>query len=231
MFMRGVLMSISNIKSVGRRPLNIIVYENIKRAIIRGEIAPGTRLTETKVGKQMDVSTTPVREAFRRLESERLVKIIPWRGAIVQEFTNREISEVYQCREPLEVLAIQLAIDLIDEAGIKRLEELLDKSGATMDLAKHVEFNTKIHKTILEYAGNKTLATMLEELNDVISHYRHISTYSVQRKKEVYFEHTEIINALKDRDKQAAIKAVKAHISSGYNYIKDNMAENEQLDI
>lgn len=220
-------MSLSKIETVGRRPLNIIVYENIKKAIIQGEIEPGTRLTETKVGEQMDVSTTPVREAFRRLESERLVKIIPWRGAIVQEFSNQEISEVYQCREPLEVLAVELAIDLIDEAGIKRLEELLEKSNVTKDFAEHVKINTKIHNTILEYAGNKTLAILLEELNDVIYHNRHISSYSDKRKKEVYFEHTEIINALKARDKEAAVIAVKTHVKNGYNYIRSKMAKKE----
>lgn len=214
-------MGISKIRTAGRRPLNIIVYENIKEAIIRGEIEPGTRLTETKVGKQMDVSTTPVREAFRRLESERLVKIIPWRGAIVQEFSGEQIEDAYQCREPLEILAIELAIDFIDEEGIQQLEDLVHKVNSTNDCTEQFDVYTSIHQLIIEYARNKTLKKLIEQLNDFICYNRHISSYSAKRRKDIFTEYNQVIQALKERDKTKAIEAVKTHIQNEHMYIKE----------
>lgn len=216
-------MSISKIQTVGRRPLNIIVYENIKKAIIDGVIKPGTRLTETKVGEQMNVSTTPVREAFRKLESERLVKIIPYRGAIVQEFSRQEIDEVYQCREALEGLAIELAIDHINDEGIQELKELVEQSQRTTDFSEYVRINSAIHNIILKYSKNETLANLLDQLNDVIYHNRNVSSYSDQRRDEIYLEHMQILKAIKAKDKALAKQAMKAHVQKGYKYIKGKL--------
>src|SRR5699024_6087221 len=88
--------------------LSEFVYEEIKLAIINKKIPPQYRLTETEVAKQMNVSTTPVREAFRLLSVVGLVKIVPWKGVIVQSYSEKEIQETYQCRIALEVLAVQL---------------------------------------------------------------------------------------------------------------------------
>src|SRR5699024_1829235 len=114
-------MSINNIKRP--QPLNVIIYERIKTAIINKEIEAGTHITEKVISEKMNVSTTPVRESFRRLETGGLVIIEPWRGAVVRSLDEQQIFEVYQCREALEVLTIQLAIDNIDNEGINKLEE------------------------------------------------------------------------------------------------------------
>lgn len=220
-------MSISKIKSIGRQPLNVMVYENIKNAIVAGDLEPGTRLTETKVGEQLNVSTTPVREAFRRLASEGLLKIIPWRGAIVQEFSDRELLEVYQCREVLEVLSIKSAMDHLDEAGIKKLENLVEQSILTTTISEHVEINSSIHQTILEYAQNEMLASLIGQLNDVIYHNRNMSSYNEKRRYEIYNEHLQIIQAIKEGDKQKAQLAMEIHVKNGYTYIIDRLKKKE----
>lgn len=221
-------MSISKIKTVNRKPLNMVVYENLKAAIVSGEIEPGTRLTETAVSRQMDVSSTPVREAFRRLASEGLVKIIPWRGAVVQGFTPEQLVEVYQCREALEVLAVQLATEHIDEQGIAKLKELLKRSLETTDSTEYMENNTLIHEIIFEYAKNKTLSNLIGQINDVIMHNRNVSSYSDKRKKEIHEEHKAIIEALENRDKEAASIAMSRHIQNGYNYIKERLEKKDE---
>lgn len=201
----------------------MVVYENLKEAIVSGEIEPGTRLTETAVSQQMDVSSTPVREAFRRLASEGLVKIIPWRGAVVQEFTPKQLVEVYQCREALEVLAVQLATEHIDEPGLEKLKSLLQKSLETTDNTEYTENNTLIHEVIFEYARNQTLSNLLGQINDVIMHNRNVSAYSEQRKKEIHEEHKQIILAIENRDREAASIAMSRHIQNGYHYIKQRL--------
>ncbi|MEH7125815.1 GntR family transcriptional regulator [Bacillus sp. JJ1503] len=218
-------MSISKIKTVNRKPLNMVVYDNIKSAIVNGEIEPGTRLTETAVSEQMNVSSTPVREAFRRLASEGLVKIIPWRGVVVQEFSSQKLVEVYQCREALEVKAIQLAVEQIDETGIEKLKILLEKSKVTNDYTKYTEINTSIHETLFEYANNNTLTNLIGQINDVILHNRNVSSYSESRKDEIYEEHKRIIQALENRNKDEAAIAMKEHIENGFKYIKTRLEE------
>lgn len=213
-------MSISSFKVIGKSPLTTVVYENIKQAIITNEIAPGTRLTEVSISKQLGVSSTPVREAFRRLESERLVKIIPYRGVVVQQFSTKEIDEVYQCRRSLEVLAIKLAVDTIDDKGLMKLQNLVEKSKKEKDFSEYVSINTAIHDIIMSYAGNGTLESLLQQLQDVIYHNRNVSSFSPTRKKEIYEEHLQIIKALEERDKDAAAQAMSDHILNGYEYIK-----------
>lgn len=220
-------MSIEKIRTVGRQPLNVMVYENIKKAIVEGDLLPGTRLTETKVSEQMNVSTTPVREAFRRLASEGLLKIIPWRGAIVQEFSNQEIIEVYQCREALESLAVSLAIDHIDEHGIKMLYELVEKSKATKDFSKYAEINSEIHNLILFYAKNEKLTQMMGQLSDVIYNNRNLSSYSDQRRSEIYNEHILIVKSIEEKDKEQAKHAIVDHVRNGYEYIRERLAIQE----
>ncbi|WP_301109892.1 GntR family transcriptional regulator [Sporosarcina sp.] len=218
-------MSIENIKTVGRQPLNVMVYENIKVAIVEGDIAPGTRLTETKVSEQLGVSTTPVREAFRRLASEGLVKIIPWRGAIVQEFSTKQLANVYTCRESLEALAVELAIDNMDEVGIRELYNFVERSVETTSSSEYFELSSAIHNTILRYADNETLSNLLVQLNDVIYHNRNISSFNDERRSEIYKEHMEIVKAIEEKDKVQAKLAMQSHVRNGFNYIQNHLAK------
>lgn len=218
-------MGLSKIKSASRQPLSVVVYENLKSAIVSGELEPGTRLTETAVSEQMNVSSTPVREAFSRLASEGLIKIIPYRGAIVQEYTSQEILEVYQCREALEVKSIELAVDHIDEKGIIQLKKLLKKSKDAADYTKFVEINTEMHGVFFEYAKNDTLFKLFNQIQDVILNNRNVSSYNDVRKEEIYEEHKMIISALEDKDKERAKVAMANHIKNGYAYIMSQLAK------
>lgn len=223
-------MSTQKIKALGKQPLNIMVYESIKNAILDGIFEPGTRLTETSLSKQLNVSSTPVREAFRRLESERFVEIIPYRGAIVQKFSLKEIDDVYKCRLPLEILAIELAIDNITDDIVDKLYFLVEKSRKTNDISEYVRINSEIHNLILECANNQTLKKLLDQINDVIDRDRNISSNSLKRKTEINKEHLKIVDAIKSRNKESAKKAMEIHINNGYAYINRNLQSRDKTD-
>lgn len=216
-------MSIENLKDIKRKPLNTIVYENLKNAIISGEIEPGTQLKENEIAQQLNVSSTPVREAFSRLASAGLIKIIPYRGAVVQSFSDKEMEEVYACREALEVLVVQLAIHNIDDEGIRILQELVDQSSNTADATEFFEINTNIHNTLLNYANNQMLEKLLSQISEMILHDRNISSYSLHRKQQIYREHNDIVEAIKEKDIVRAETAIRTHIRNGFNYIKDHI--------
>lgn len=208
-------------KSVNRKPLSVIVYESLKSAIINGEIEAGSRLTETVVSTQLNVSSTPVREAFTRLSSEGLVKIVPWRGAIVQEFTSQQLLEAYECREALETMAVKLAAQKITDNEIEKLQAIFADAEKTEDQTTFAELNTELHKLIFEYANNQTLTDMISQINDVILNHRNISSYSSSRRKQILKEHSEMIAALSKRDSEKAAYAIQKHIQNGYQYILD----------
>lgn len=219
------LLSINNIESIGRKPLSTIVYENIKKAIINGDITPGTRLTETKVSEQLGVSTTPVREAFRRLESERLVQNIPYKGAIVQELSTKEIEEVYQCRLALEVLMIESVAESIDKEGITSLRKLVEASKQFSDFPNYETSNTAIHEKILSYTTNETLRAMLKQLHEVVYYNRSRYSLSEVRRIENYKEHLRIVEALEAKDIEEAKEAMTIHIENAYTYIQRKLNE------
>lgn len=216
-------MSISNIKEIKRDTLSYTVYQSIKDSIINGDIEPGTRLTESKLSKQLNVSATPVREAFRELSSEGLIKLIPYRGAVVQRFTHEELSEVYECREALEVKAVELAIYNIDDDSLNELYSLLEKSKGTSSHLEYVEVNSSIHNLILKNAKNQTLMNFMKQIQEVVMHNRTLSSYSEERKKEMYEEHKNIIDAIKNKDIENAKINMKKHIQNGFHYIKERI--------
>lgn len=208
------------LETVGRQTLNQKVYKKLKLSILNGSLTPGKKLNEVQVAEQMDVSPTPVREAFRMLAMEGLVEIIPWKGVVVREFSSEEILEVYQCREALEILAIRLAIDKISNKDIEDLDKYIEYSEKAKDVSELVAINTKIHNFIIKHANNKKLEFLLSLLDDVLLHDRNISAFDDRRSKEIQLEHIEIINAFKNRDTKGAENAMKKHIRNGYNYIE-----------
>lgn len=223
-------LDLSKVESVERQPLNVRIYENLKAAIIKGDLQAGNRLTETEVAKQMKVSPTPVREAFRRLAAEGLVKIVPWKGVVIQSFSDDEVKESYQCREALEVLAVRLAAENFDEQGIEKLHGLLDQSFKAESGTEIVQLNSEIHSLIIEYARNAKLKTLLDLVSDVIFHDRNISAYNSSRREEINAEHLEILYALKEKDADKAEKAMRVHIQNGLAYItQENLSKKKGI--
>lgn len=215
-----------NIKTVRRQTLNQKVYEALKLSILDGDLPPETKLNEVQVAEQLNVSPTPVREAFRMLASEGLVEIIPWKGVIVKNFSQDEVLEVYQCREALEVLAVQLAVDKINEEDLLELDKYIVQSREADSVSQLVDINTKIHSFILNKSGNKKLDFLLGLLNDVLLHDRNISAFDVNRRKEIEEEHIELLNALRGKDIVRAEEAIRNHIKNGYNYIEKKLKNN-----
>ena len=103
------------------RPLREIVYEELKRQIMIGEIPPGTRMMEVELADDMGVSRTPIREAIRKLEKEGLVSIEPRRGAYASDVSIKDMVDVLEVREFLEGMAAGLAAKKITEEEVERI--------------------------------------------------------------------------------------------------------------
>ena len=210
--------ALSGLHILKGRPLSEQVYEQLKSSIIQGNLESETRLTETDIAKQIGVSPTPVREAFRRLAAEGYLEIAPWRGATVRSVTEKDRIETYQCREVLEGLACRLAAATIDAKGLQRLRRLIKESLDAGTATDVVHRNSEIHDIIFDYAGNSKLRATLGLFHEVIIRDRTLTAYNENRRSEISAEHEAILAALEKHDGDAAEQAMRTHVRNGYEY-------------
>lgn len=209
-----------NIGTLKRGPLSSQVYETLKESIIKGDIKPGTRLTEKIVIDELGVSSTPVREAFRKLNNDGLIEMIPYKGVKVKSIDVADLVEVYSCRAMFEKHSIKLAIENYEPELVADLCKILEQSKIATTQTGYVDYNTQFHNRILKQANNSRLEGFFKQLEDVILHNRLHSSYSEERKKEINEEHEEIIKAIAQRDSESAETYMEKHIINGFEYMK-----------
>ena len=126
------------------------VYDIIKNMIVHREIAPGEKINEEQIAKQTGVSRTPIREALCRLDNEKIIEMIPRKGAFVIRQSEETVREVLEIREVLEGLVTRLATIHIDEkTTLGKLEKCLDKISGVPDedrfLMKYTQSDVQFH--------------------------------------------------------------------------------------
>lgn len=102
-------------------PLRDVVFNTLRKAILRGELKPGERLMEIQLANKLGVSRTPIREAIRKLELEGLVLMIPRKGAEVAQITEKNMQDVLEVRKALEELSVQLACERITPEQVEEM--------------------------------------------------------------------------------------------------------------
>ena len=195
--------------------LGEFVLGRLKDAIRRGRYQPGQRIREAEVAGWLGVSRTPVREAFRRLQSDGLLKLTPWRGAVVAELDRAQVAELYATRRTLEGTAAALAAKHASEAEIAVFFELLDQDAAAVDNVKRrARINRQFHQALYRAAHNRYLMQALNALSDSLALLKS-TTYEVPgRPDQARQEHQRIAEAIRRRDPDAAERATRIHIDS-----------------
>ncbi|MEM5458274.1 GntR family transcriptional regulator [Paraburkholderia phytofirmans] len=137
-----------------------VVVPALREAIVEGVLAPGSRLSEVQVAKQLNVSRTPMREAFAQLEREGLVTVLPRVGAYVRAVTLRDVEEIYTVRAALECLAVQLASERITALGSAQLDDVIEAMRMSVDAddpAGYVDALDRFYAIVMTIADNRTL--------------------------------------------------------------------------
>ncbi len=198
------------------KPLREIVYEELKRQIMIGEIPPGTRMMEVELADEMGVSRTPVREAIRKLEKEGLVSIEPRRGAYASEVSIKDMVDVLEVREYLEGMAASLAaVRVTDEEKetLRLATEKYKKAVEEGNVPEIIKFDEEFHKLIVNFSGNKTLVQMVSQVQDLALRFRYIYYDDFTRFKNQPLEHEEIFHAISNGNAEDARLGVLEHIS------------------
>ena len=194
------------------QPLFTGLYEELQKDILSGSIPNGSKLTEHAVCKEYNVSRTPVREAFRQLEADGLIRSIPNRGAFVTSLTKRDISDLFDLRILIEVQAVEWAIKRMCSEDINRLAESLDfMEFYTLrdDVEKVLSFNSQFHSIIYAGTGNRKLQRSLEVYQTYLKYSAPHRSYTESDLKTILEEHRAIYEAFESRNTAAGRKAME----------------------
>jgi len=195
--------------------LSSMVHDALSEAITSGALPLGFRLREIPLSQHFGVSTTPVREAVRRLEREGLVEVSPRRGAIVAGVDVERAADLYELREILECRAARRAAQQRG-SDLSRLNQLLAEAEGFLDEPDQVEFNrldVQFHRAIGDLGGNAQLAEMAERVHRRIQAVRIACAVSLPgRPRLSQRQHRAIVAAFKARDADRSETLVRAHI-------------------
>lgn len=198
-----------------RRTTTVGIYERLRRAIMDFELAPGARITETELADTFGISRTPVREALHRLENEGLISIRPKQGCFVRDVDIHQISNYYDIRIALEVMAVELACKNMPDEVIAQLSDTWNPAKRPKRFKNSDEIKVLeevFHAMIAEYSGNPVLASYLKDVNDHIRSVRRLGFPDEKSVIETYDEHYRICKLLKKRDARAARDEMIRHI-------------------
>jgi len=198
-------------------PLRDVVFNTLRQAILKGELKPGERLMEIQLAQRLGVSRTPIREAIRKLELEGLVTMVPRKGAEVAQITEKSLRDVLEVRKALEELAMQIACDKISDVTIEDLEVALEEFKSAIsskELTAIAEADVNFHDVIYNATQNDKLISILNNLREQMYRYRieYIKDYGSH--KRLIEEHEQIIESLKNQDKESATMAICNHIDN-----------------
>ena len=197
------------------------VFEHLENAIYSGAYAEGQILTETFLSKELGVSRTPVREALRRLEQERLIEETG-KGSRVLGVTVQDVEDIYEIRLRTEGLATRWAAERMTQEQIKGLHELLDLQEFYLSQENINELkntDTRFHDALYEACGSKTLQDILSSLHRKMQRFRRRSLSHMERATIALKEHRAILAALEAKDPQKAEEAAVIHVRNARDHV------------
>ena len=198
-------------------PLRDVVYKKLRRAILLEELKAGERLTEIHLADKLGVSRTPIREAIRKLELEGLVIMIPRRGTIVAEITEKSLKNVLEVRRVLDMLSAELVCERMDEEGKKALEKAcrdFEEAIRTGDLREIAQKDVELHNIIVEASGNNVLQHLVGNLSEQMYRYRVKYLKDDSRYETLIKEHQGIYESIVRREGKTAARLAKEHIDN-----------------
>ena len=205
-------------------PLRDVVFNTLRKAILRGELKPGERLMEIQLANKLGVSRTPIREAIRKLELEGLVLMIPRKGAEVAQITEKNMQDVLEVRKALEELSVQLACERITPEQVEEMKmaaEDFRKVLKSCDETKIAEADVKFHDIIFAATNNQRLITLLNNLREQMYRFR----VEYLKQKECYpqllEEHDKLIALISGGEVEEACELMGCHIDNQASTVSD----------
>ena len=201
------------------------VFHKLRDDILSGKYEEHEELKEVAIGEEMGVSRTPVREAFRQLELEGLIQIIPNKGAYVTGITEKDVKDIYIIRSLLEGLCARWATEHITKEQMEEMEEnvYLAKFHAEKGhLEQLADLDNRFHDILYEACNSKMLEHQLKDFHEYVLRVRKKTLANANRGPKSNEEHEQIMEAIKAKNADLAEQLANHHMLNAYN----NMVEN-----
>lgn len=188
----------------------------LREAILSGRMKPGQKINEKEIAEKLNISRSPLREALRTVAQEELVTISPYRGAIVAEISVKELKEIFEVREMIELFAV----DLIERHAVTDFEEMrravdLDVNQLRqLEIGEYLNQVTQFHLALVKRAGNAKLMELHKVLNNSLIRYQRIVATAPDRMERSIEEHKHVVDAFCDGNFKKAKELVRKHIEA-----------------
>lgn len=193
-----------------------LVTDALREAIVTGFLQPGTWLREDEVAQDLNVSRTPVREAFRRLADERLLVKTAHQGTMVASISFEDVLALYAVRVPLEGTVARFAAERRTDALVRDLERIhrqMSKAARRHDVKTMVDCNRQFHRALSDASGNLYLQRFMLQIEHAVRRLPSTTYSAPSRQETVLAEHEAIIRAINAGDPDAASEAAILHMS------------------
>ena len=205
------------------------VFNKIREDILSGKYKENDELKEIAIGEELGVSRTPVREAFRQLELEGLIQIVPNKGAYVTGITIEDVKDIYMIRSKLEGLCAAWACEHITDEQLEEMEEniYLAKFHAERGhFEQMAELDSRFHEILYESCNSKMLEHLLKDFHQYVQRVRKKTLSTTERGIASNLEHQKIMEAIKAKNPEDAEKLATVHINNAYkNMVKNGLKE------
>jgi DNA-binding GntR family transcriptional regulator len=206
------------------------ILETIREAILKGTLKPGEKVAEPDLAERFGISRTPIREAFRQLESEGYLTVIPRKGAVVTALSEQDVQEFYAIKSILEGYAAELAANRLEGKDIDKLVQinerlkLLEREG---DVKTFFRVHNEFHELFLKASGNKKLYDLVQQLGLKFNRLRMASLSVAGRMAISVAEHERLIEAFRRHDGVEAERLVKKTATIGGEVLLESMTQVE----
>ena len=211
---------------IARRPLHEEAADRLRELITEGVLAPGARLNERVLCEQLQVSRTPLREAFKVLAAERLIELHPNRGASVAALSVADVEHLFELMAALEGLSGELAARRRTEGELDEIRALhfeMLAAHARRDLPAYYRLNRAIHETINRCARNPVLAETYDSVNLRIQNLRFRSNFNREKWDTAVAEHVAMVDALARSDAAGLREILERHLRHKREAVLDEL--------
>lgn len=211
-----------------RKSLGQHVFENLKNAIVKGDMPPGGRLIESRLAETLGISRTPVREAIHKLEREGYLKKLSRGGFSVLGLSREDVDETFGIRSVLESYAARLATEKHRTNDLKPLEKkikLYQKHLDSNDLDALPKINTEFHDLLYALSRSPKLIHMINNLRDQIYRFRQLILKNEKLAKMSNEDHKDMLERIRQRDADGVERLVREHLARGRKAVMESYDE------
>jgi DNA-binding GntR family transcriptional regulator len=208
------------------RTLMELAYEEIKELLTTGHLEFEKIYSANQFADMLKVSRTPVREALLQLTAEGFLVSVQGRGFKIRDFSQKEVRDFFETRGMIETYVIEHLVGSLVEQDLQRLEESCHQMGTHIDSGNtnaFLEADKEFHMNLVHRYNNFLLKSIMGDIRDLISIFGQRALSHAGRTQEVVSEHRRILDGLRRRDGQEAVRAMLYHLETTENYLIENL--------